>query len=92
VFDTLVSAQKTKGDPVDDIIGLCLDPSNGGSIDLGGVDKSKFTGELQWVPVTQQRWYNMQVLAVTVGNKPLNLPPFVYGFANDAIGTFVDSG
>jgi hypothetical protein len=41
--------------------GLCLTNSHGGVLDLGFADQHKYTGALQWVPMSQQRWYNMHM-------------------------------
>jgi len=76
----------------DDIFGLCLNASSGGEVDLGYVDTTKFYGQLSWVPVVQQRWYNMALLDVMVGGVSAGLPAIVYSYLNDQIGTFIDSG
>jgi saccharopepsin len=72
--------------------GLCLTPSNGGVLDPGFIDDTKFSGELQYMPVTQQHWYNVQVLDVLIGDVSLKLEPFVWSYNNDQIGSFFDTG
>jgi len=77
---------------MDDLFGLCLDPSNGGVIDMGYIDNSKYTGEIQWVAVVQPRWYNMALLDVALNGTSIGMPSFTYSWVNDQIGTFIDSG
>jgi len=61
-------------------------------VDLGYVDPTKFYGDLQWIPVVQQRWYNMALVDVMVGGVSIGLPAIVYSYLNDQIGSFIDSG
>jgi len=81
-----------KSDKFEDVFGLCLNATNGGVVDMGYIDPTKFYGNLQWVPVVQERWYNMELLDVLVGGVSIGLPPVVYSYLNDQIGSFIDSG
>jgi len=74
------------------IFGLCLTPQDGGYMDVGFIDTNKYTGEIQYVDVVQDQWYNMNVRDMAVGEIALKLHPIVYSFNNDQIGTFIDSG
>jgi len=74
------------------IISMCLTPSNGGIVDLGVIDSNKYTGQIMYSPVTQERWWNIHILDVLVGNNSLDIPDFFYWTTNDVIGGFVDSG
>jgi len=87
IWSSLVSQTK-----MDDIFGMCLNASSGGVVDLGFADAAKYFGNLQWVPVVQERWYNMALLDVMVGGVSIGLPPVVYQYLNDQIGSFIDSG
>lgn len=75
-----------------DIFGLCLTPTQGGVLDLGFADSAKYSGALQWIPTVQERWYNMALLDVALNNVSIGLPPAVYSYLNDQIGSFIDSG
>ncbi len=59
-------------------------------IDVGYADSTKYSGELQWVPQVQQRWYNMPLRTVRVGSTPLAVPTYAFSYDNDQIGTFID--
>ena len=87
IFDEFVDANL-----VQNLFSMCLTPSNGGMLDLGTIDSSRYTGSIQYAPMTFDRWYNIEILDIMVGSYSLGLPPFVYGTTNDVIGSFVDSG
>jgi hypothetical protein len=92
VDDLLSSSQISQN-----IIGMCLTGMNGGIMDLGFVDTSRFSGDLVWVPQSMDRWYNMHVLDIVFNGGgseiySLNLPSFMYWTTNDVIGSFIDSG
>jgi len=74
------------------VLGMCLTPSNGGIMDMGFIDTSRFTGDLVWIPQSINRWYNFHLLDIKINDKSLGLPSFVYWTTNDVIGSFVDSG
>jgi hypothetical protein len=74
------------------VFGVCLNGSTGGVLTLGGVAESKFAQPLTWLPLAQRRWFNVDLLDVLVGSTSLGLPSFVFGYKNDAIGAFFDSG
>jgi len=74
------------------VLGVCITPTNGGFIDVGYVNNSRFSGQLQYTPITNQRWYNIQLLDILVGDKSIGVPQYLFYTTNDVIGTFVDSG
>jgi len=74
------------------IISMCLTATNGGIMDLGSIDRNKYIGEIKYSPVTQQRWWNIHILDIYVGNNSIDIPSFFYWTTNDVIGGFVDSG
>jgi len=74
------------------ILGMCLTGMNGGIMDMGFVDESRFSGQITWIPQSINRWYNFHILDIQVGGHSLGLPSFVYWTTNDVIGSFVDSG
>ncbi len=59
VFSDIVAAYPS----VANIIGLCLSAANGGSMVFGGVDNTKFSGALTWLPMVQNRWYYCTTLS-----------------------------
>lgn len=71
---------------------VCLTGSNGGVLDVGYINSTRFTGSLQYVPITLDRWYNVQLLDIQIGPHSIGLPPFLYTTTNDVIGTFIDTG
>lgn len=87
VFGDIVEEYK-----IENKFGLCLTKENGGVLDLGFVDDSKYSGELQYINVTKQRWYNMPLLDIKFNGSSIGVEPYMYHFQNDAIGTFIDSG
>jgi hypothetical protein len=74
------------------ILGMCLTPTNGGVMDMGFIDSTRYQGNLTWIPQSMNRWYNFHILDVQVGSTSLGLPSFIYWTTNDVIGSFVDSG
>ncbi|XP_063307581.1 cathepsin E-A-like [Pelobates fuscus] len=50
---------------------LSSDPnlSNGGELTFGGIDTSLFTGQLNWVPVTYQGYWQIQLDNIQVANE-----------------------
>jgi len=77
---------------IPNIVSMCLTPSNGGVLDLGFIDDSKYTGDLQWVPIRSKHWYNIALIDILVHNYSVNFQEFMFVTTNDVIGTFVDSG
>ena len=74
------------------LFGMCLTQNNGGALDFGFFDSAKYSGALQWVPVSFQRWYNFDIVSIVVGSTSIGLPQYTYATTNDVIGSFVDSG
>jgi len=89
---TLWKTMVDKGLITNNLFGLCLTAETGGVMDVGFIDSKKYTGELQYVDVVQDQWYNLNLRDMSVGNVGLKLHPVVYSFNNDQIGTFIDSG
>ena len=87
ILDEFVSEGQTSN-----LFSICLTPSNGGVLDFGSIVKDRFSGSIQYVPMSFDRWYNLPLLDIQVGGHSLGLPPFMYTTTNDVIGTFVDSG
>ncbi len=59
-------------------------------MDFGAAVSSRYRGLVWWAPLTQSRWYNVQVNDVSLGGKSLGLPPCAYSYLNDQIGSFID--
>ena len=69
-FYSLV-AQKKVAEPV---FGVFLgDEQSGGSITFGGIDKSHFEGEITWVPVTRQAYWEVKLESISLGGTPISL-------------------
>ena len=81
-----------KANGLPDLFGMCLTQTAGGAIDFGGINASRFSGDLAWAPVTTQRWYNLHVQGIAVGGNKVDVPSWFFSTRNDAIGSFVDSG
>ena len=47
--------------------GMCLSASNGGSIDLGYINSTKYTGDLQYTPINMERWFNIILEDIQIG-------------------------
>lgn len=89
LFGQLVSAGLVPSDS----FGLCLDRTTGGVLDLGFIDAAKYSKQaLSWVPVVQERWYNLPLLDISFNGTSIGLPASAYSYLNDQIGTFIDSG
>jgi len=74
------------------LFSICLNPSSGGVLDIGSINSARYTGSLQYAPMTLDRWYNIALLDIQIGGFSIGIPPFIYATTNDVIGTFVDSG
>ncbi|CAJ0929425.1 unnamed protein product [Ranitomeya imitator] len=62
--------------------------SNGGSLVMGGIEPSLYTGEIWYTPITEEWYYQVEVLKFEVGGLNLNLGCTEYN-SDKAI---VDSG
>jgi len=89
---TLMDDLLSSGVMSQNILGMCLTPTQGGVLDMGFIDNTRFQGNLTWIPLSVDDWYNMAILDVQIGPHSINLPSFMYGVTNDVIGSFVDSG
>jgi len=86
-LDNLVAAGQTSN-----VFGICITPDHGGSLSLGEIDATKYTGTLQYAPMEVDRWYNIYIEEIFVGPYAIGAPVSAYRTTNDAIGSFVDSG
>lgn len=78
--------------PEENLFGLCLHKNNGGLIDFGALNSSRYLGSLLYTPIISQQWYNIRVKDILIGGMSIKVPSFMYAIRNDAIGSFVDSG
>ncbi|XP_075710741.1 beta-secretase 2 [Rhinoderma darwinii] len=91
-FDSLVEQQKIPNIFSMQMCGAGLPTtgagSNGGSLVMGGTEPSLYTGEIWYTPITEEWYYQVEVLKFEVGGLNLNLDCTEYN-ADKAI---VDSG
>lgn len=59
------------------------DESNGGEATFGGIDKSKFTGDITWLPVRRKAYWEVRFDAIGLGNQFAKL---------DNYGAAIDTG
>lgn len=90
ILDSLVAAGALRQE--ENLFGMCLTNADGGIIDLGAVNASRFFGSLMLTPIVSQQWFNIEVRDIEVGGASIGVPSFFYAIRNDAIGSFVDSG
>jgi hypothetical protein len=90
ILDSLVAGGALE--PQQNTFGMCLTASNGGIIDLGATNASRYYGPLFYTPIVAQKWFNIEVRDIQVGGVSIGVPSFFYQIRNDAIGSFVDSG
>jgi len=86
-FENLVQAGLTNN-----TFGLCLNATNGGLLDIGEIVSTRYSGEISYVPMEVDRWYNLNILDIIIGNTSIGVNPIAYKTTNDVIGSFVDSG
>jgi len=89
---TLIYDDIAAQENIPNIISMCLTGSDGGILDLGIIDRGKYSGNITYTPITQERWWNIHILDIKVGPTSVNIPDFFYWTTNDVIGGFVDSG
>jgi len=87
ILDEYVNAGLTSN-----LFSVCLTPSSGGVLDIGSINSARYSGDIQYAPMTLDRWYNIALLDIQIGGHSIGIPPFIYSTTNDVIGTFVDSG
>ncbi|XP_077149973.1 beta-secretase 2 [Ranitomeya variabilis] len=91
-FDSLVEEQKIPNIFSMQMCGAGLpttgEGSNGGSLVMGGIEPSLYTGEIWYTPITEEWYYQVEVLKFEVGGLNLNLDCTEYN-SDKAI---VDSG
>ena len=71
---------------------MCITGANGGILDIGIINSTRYTGSLTYIPMSFDRWYNVELIDIQIGGHSIGLPPFLFTTTNDVIGTFVDSG
>ena len=91
ILDSMVASGALA--PEENLFGMCLNPSSGGQIDIGGLDTTKFNAsDIKYTPVVKERWFNIVVKDLKVQGVSIGVPAFLYGIVNDGIGAFPDSG
>jgi hypothetical protein len=90
LLDALVAGGQLP--PQSNLFGMCLTGANGGLIDFGTVNASRFYGTVAYTPIVSQKWFNIEVRDIEIGGVSIGVPAFAYQIRNDAIGSFVDSG
>lgn len=69
-----------------DVFSLSLCGSNG-SMTLGGVDEKEYLGEIRYIPLKKEWFYDVLVADILVGNESLNLDCKEYNFDKVIIDT-----
>ncbi|KAG9467652.1 cathepsin E [Eleutherodactylus coqui] len=84
VFDNMI-AQSLVEEPIFAVY-MSRDPNSqeGGELVLGGYDASRFSGQLNWVPVTVQGYWQIQVDSILVGGE--------VAFCSEGCQAIVDTG
>nr|DBA29583.1 TPA: hypothetical protein GDO54_009796 [Pyxicephalus adspersus] len=70
VFDNMWS----EGLIVEDIFSVYLSSGSGSVIVFGGIDHSLYTGNLQWVPVTVQKYWQITIDSITLNGQVVACP------------------
>lgn len=78
--------------PQENMFGMCITTTQGGAIDLGYVNSSRFYGDLVYTPIVSAQWYNIEVRDIAMDGVSIGVPSIFYKISNDGIGAFVDSG
>ncbi|XP_075034207.1 pepsin A-like [Mixophyes fleayi] len=65
VFDTMWN----EGLISQDLFSVYLSSGNGSVITFGGIDNSHYTGSLQWVPVTEQKFWQITINSITLNGQ-----------------------
>ncbi|XP_066455045.1 beta-secretase 2 [Eleutherodactylus coqui] len=91
-FDSLVEQQKIPNIFSMQMCGAgrptTLTDSNGGSLVMGGMEPSLYRGEIWYTPITEEWYYQVEVLKFEVGGQNLNLDCTEYNLDK----AIVDSG
>ena len=74
------------------MFGMCLTATEGGVLDMGFIDSSKYVGTMQWVPMRQERYYSLPLVDITISTTSIGLPAWAYAYNNMQAGSYVDSG
>lgn len=90
ILDSFVASGALPADA--DLFGMCLTPSDGGILDLGHLNASRFSGDMLYTDIVREGWYNIAVRDILVGGQSLGVPEFLYLSTVDSLGAFVDSG
>jgi len=81
-FDSLVAAGE-----VDNVFSLCIS-DQGGEVTLGGIDYTKFSGNIAYTDITLEAWYCVSMEDLLVNGKSVGVDSSVY----NKYHTIVDSG
>ncbi|XP_063781890.1 pepsin A-like isoform X2 [Pseudophryne corroboree] len=65
VFDTMWN----EGLISQDLFSVYLSRGNGSMITFGGIDESHYTGSLQWVPVTEQKFWQITISSIMLSGQ-----------------------
>lgn len=71
---------------------MCLTSAEGGILDLGHLNASRYSGEILYTDIVHEGWYNIAVRDILIGGQTLGVPEFLYLTTVDSLGAFVDSG
>eukprot|EP01121_Diplochlamys_sp_Union-15-3_P005119 TRINITY_DN1541_c0_g1_i2.p1 TRINITY_DN1541_c0_g1~~TRINITY_DN1541_c0_g1_i2.p1 ORF type:complete len:483 (+),score=76.74 TRINITY_DN1541_c0_g1_i2:76-1449(+) len=58
-----------------DIFSMCLGPK-GGALVLGGINDTLYTGEIQYTPIVQKKYYGVSLRRFVIGNVDLDVSYF----------------
>ena len=76
----------------EDLFGMCLTKANGGIMDLGALDTTRYTGTMKYTKVVSDSFFSIEVKDILIGNISIGVPRLFYKIHNDVLGSFVDSG
>ncbi|XP_010211548.1 PREDICTED: cathepsin E [Tinamus guttatus] len=84
VFDNMIAQNLVEQPMFSVYMSSKPDSADGGELLFGGFDPSRFVGTLQWVPVTQQGYWQIRIDAIQVGGTP--------AFCSGGCQAIVDTG
>jgi hypothetical protein len=80
---------------IEPIFAMCMHPTDGGILTIGGTNSSLYTGNFQYTPVVPLRnkyyFYTLDMTDVQIGGTSIGLSPAVYS-ENGFGGCVLDSG
>ncbi|XP_043565704.1 cathepsin E-like [Chiloscyllium plagiosum] len=68
VFDRMINQRLLDKPMFSILINREIDSENGGELILGGIDQSHYTGRINWVPVSQQAYWEIEVQKIKYNN------------------------